>query len=281
MPLVAHALVETWMRRQGNTLTLDGFRAAGGVAGAISQTADATFEHRFNSAEKEATKRLFLRLVTPGEGTQDTRRVLDRAEVEHDPSANDPSHVVEGLTEARLLTVDDATVQIAHEALLHSWPRLHAWIEEYRDDLRTRQRIRRAAEEWEAEGRDPDLLYRGTPLLSALEWMEKNADQLGDIERSFIEASAEARDREKAAVEAEERRRRRLRRMATTALALLAAGATVASAIAFLAFRDAQSNKELADLATSEANVRFATALGAVANELRRRGPASCALSGR
>ena len=85
LPLVAHALVETWIRRNGQTLTLDGFRAAGGVAGAISQTADMTFEHRFDDAEKEASKRLFLRLVTPGEGTSDARRVLARSEIEQDP----------------------------------------------------------------------------------------------------------------------------------------------------------------------------------------------------
>jgi WD40 repeat protein/serine/threonine protein kinase len=268
LPLVAHALVETWMRRKGNTMTLEGFRAAGGVAGAISQTADLTFEHRFDEAEKAASKRLFLRLVTPGEGTTDARRILARSEIEHDPSAKVLHGVVEGLTEARLLTVNDATVQIAHEALLRTWPRLRDWIEESRDNLRTRQRISRAAEEWIAENREQDRLYRGAPLLSVLEWLEKNSDQLGDVERAFIEASVEARDRERAAVEAEERRRRRMRRLATTALALLAAGASVASAIAFLAYRDAQSHKELADQATSEANVRFATALGAVANEM-------------
>ena len=268
LPLVAHALVETWMRRKGSTMTLEGFRAAGGVAGAISQTADLTFEHRFDDIEKAASKRLFLRLVTPGEGTTDARRILARSEIEHDPGAKILQSVVEGLTEARLLTVNDATVQIAHEALLRTWPRLRNWIEESRDNLRTRQRISRAAEEWVAENRDHDRLYRGTPLLSALDWMEKNADQLGDLERSFIEASAEARDREKAAAEAAEHRARRLRRIATGALALLAAGATVASAIAFLAFRDAQSNKELAELATADANARFAVALGAVANEL-------------
>ena len=33
LPLMSHALVETWVRRRGNTLTLEGFRAAGGVAG--------------------------------------------------------------------------------------------------------------------------------------------------------------------------------------------------------------------------------------------------------
>jgi WD40 repeat protein len=273
LPLVAHALVETWMRRKGNMMTLEGFRAAGGVGGAISQTADMTFEHRFDDAEKAASKRLFLRLVSPGEGTTDARRILARSEIEHDPSAKVLHNVVEGLTEARLLTVNDETVQIAHEALLRTWPRLRDWIEESRDNLRVRQRISRAAEEWVAEGREQDRLYRGAPLLSALEWMEKNADQLGDVERSFIDASAASRAREKAAAESEERRRRRLRRMATSALAILAAGATAASAIAFLGFRDAQSNKELAEQATAEAINRFSVALGAVANELVDKDP--------
>jgi WD40 repeat protein len=267
LPLVAHALVETWMRRQGNSLTLDGFRAAGGVAGAISQTADSTFEHRFNSAEKEATKRLFLRLVTPGEGTPDTRRALDRAEVEHD-EPEVMRRVVEALTEARLLTVDDATVQIAHEALLHSWPRLHAWIEAYRDDLRTRQRISHAAVEWNEERRDPDLLYRGTPLLSALEWAAQNPGQLGVLDRAFLDASAEAKARAEAMAAEKEQRARHVRRLAVAALSFLAAGATAASVLAFLAFQEARHNEQRAVAATIEARDRFAGALGAVARGL-------------
>jgi WD40 repeat protein len=267
LPLVAHVLVETWMRRQGNTLTLEGFREAGGVAGAISQTADATFEHRFSSAEKEATKRLFLRLVNPGEGTPDTRRALDRAEVEND-QPDIMRRVVECLTEARLLTVDDATVQIAHEALLHSWPRLHSWIEDYRDDLRTRQRISHAAAEWNDEQRDPDLLYRGTPLLSALEWAAQNPGQLGVLDRAFLDASEEAKAKAEAIAAEKERRARKLRRLAVAGLSFLAAGATAASIVAFLAFRDAMQNEQRAELATLEARERFAGALGAVARGL-------------
>ena len=267
LPLVAHALVETWTRRQGNALTLDGFRAAGGVAGAISQTADATFEHRFNTAEKEATKRLFLRLVRPGEGTADTRRALDRAEVEHDNS--DVMHrIVECLTEARLLTVDDATVQIAHEALLHSWPRLHTWIEDYRDDLRTRQRISHAAKEWNDERRDPDLLYRGTPLLSALEWAAQNPGQLGMLERAFLDVSAEAKSKAEAIAVEKVRRARRVRRLAIAVLSFFAVGATGASVVALLAFREATHNEQRAVAATIEARERFAGALGAAAKGL-------------
>src|SRR3546814_2430041 len=66
-----------------------------------------------------------------------------------------------------------------HDAL-PLWPRLRGWIEESRDDLRMRQRIARAAAEWQASERDTDLLYRGTPLLTAQEWLARNPDLVGD-----------------------------------------------------------------------------------------------------
>src|SRR5205085_11431839 len=157
------------------------FTAAGGVAGAISQTADVTYEHRLNAVEKEVTKRLFLRLVRPGEGTPDTGRILTRPEIEHDSRREIMQRVIERLTEERLLTVDDASVKLAHEALLQNWPRLRGWIEESRDELRIRQRISHAAAEWDHTDRDPDMLYRGTPLLSAIEWASKHSDGLGAL----------------------------------------------------------------------------------------------------
>lgn len=266
LPLIAHALVETWLRRQGNTLTFDGFEAAGGVVGAISQTADATYEHHLNSIEKEVTKRLFLRLVTPGEGTPDTRRVLARPEIEHDSMPDVMHRVVERLTEERLLTVDDATVQLAHEALLRSWPRLRGWIEESRDELRTRQRISHAAAEWDQSNRDRDMLYRGTPLLSALEWAGKHPDELAVLEWAFLDASAEAKAESEAIAVAQERKARRVRRVAIAFLSVFAVGATLASVVAFVAFRQAQQNHERAEAATAEARERFAGALGAAAH---------------
>lgn len=265
LPLVAHALLETWLRREGNTLTLQAFKAVGGVAGAISQSAEAIYEHHSDPHEREAIRRLFLRLVTPGEGTPDTRRLLPREEIARDSSPEVMRRVVDRLTEARLLTVDDVNVQIAHEALLQTWPRLHGWIEECRDDLRTRQRISRAAAEWNAGGRDDDLLYRGTPLLSAQEWASRNADQLGPLERAFLDASAQNKARIEAVTAEKRRKAQRLRRGAVAALSLFAVGATAASVAAFLAFREAQRNEERAAIATAEARERFAGALGAAA----------------
>lgn len=273
LPLVAHALVETWNRRKGGTLTLEGFRAAGGVAGAISQTADLTFEHVFDDAAKRETKRLFLRLVTPGDGTSDARRLLARSEIDSDPEAAVLGRVVEGLTAARLLTVSDSTVQIAHEALLRTWPRLKSWIDESRDNLRTRQRISRATEEWVNEGKDPDFLYHGTHLLSMLSWVDEHGDQLTTEERGFVNASAALAERKEAEARQIELRTVRRRRLAIGALSALAAGATAASLVAFVAFQQAQTNKLIAQEATVAAEERFGTALGALAGELVEEDP--------
>ena len=262
LPLVAHALVETWNRRRGYTLTLEGYRATGGVAGAISQTADAIFKDGFNPQEREATERLFLRLVSPGEGTPDTRRVLARNDVHHDAQPGVMERVIERLTEARLLTLDDTSIAIAHEALLLTWPKLQGWIEASRDELRSRQRISRAAAEWDAQGRDPDLLYRGTPLLAALEWAARNTEELGTTERAFLDAAAETKAQADAAAVEKKRRTRRVRRLVTMVLASLALGATTASIVAYTALRQARLNEDRAEAATAVARERFAAALG-------------------
>src|SRR5436190_1446556 len=43
LPLLSHALYESWTRRDGRVLTLAGYRAAGGVRGAIAHTAEEVY----------------------------------------------------------------------------------------------------------------------------------------------------------------------------------------------------------------------------------------------
>ncbi|MBX2825748.1 MAG: protein kinase [Gammaproteobacteria bacterium] len=265
LPLVAHSLVETWVRRNGNTLTLDGFIAAGGVAGAISQTADATYDHQLDQDGRKATRRLMLRLVTPGSGAPDTRRVLARDELLADTEDTSFEQIVDVLTDARLLTVDDGKVQLAHEALLHSWPRLRQWIEESRDDLRLRQKISQAADIWSSEGREDELLYRGTPLLAAMDWDSRNPGQLGPAEQEFLSLSRERKESHDEAEHLKAITSRRRRLYAFAALTVLLLCASLASVLAYLAFRTSEVNASRAEAATREAQARFATALGAAA----------------
>ncbi|MFF0445881.1 hypothetical protein ACFYT4_05595 [Streptomyces sp. NPDC004609] len=167
LPLMSHALLEVWRRRRGRTLAEEAYEAIGGVQGAIAHTAEEVFA-ALTREEAPAARALLLRLVSPGDGTEDTRRPADREELV--PSGSRVyEHVLERLVRARLLTADDNSVNLAHEALITGWPRLRSWIEEDRDLLRLHRRLTEAARTWEELGRDAGALYRGAQLAAARE----------------------------------------------------------------------------------------------------------------
>ncbi|GGP71857.1 nSTAND1 domain-containing NTPase [Saccharothrix coeruleofusca] len=221
LPLLSHALLETWRRRRGTTLTLAGYEAAGGVQHAIAQTAERTYTS-LEKQQRVLARQVFLRLTALGDGTEDTKRRLPRGELDADV---DVDVVLDRLAHARLLTLDRDGVEIAHEALIRSWPRLRGWLAEDRDGLRTMRQLSEAAATWESLGRDPDALYRGTRLDTAVEWTQRSGARTSTRERDFLDASLAARDRERALAH---RRTRRLRQLVALLLALLvlAAGAT-------------------------------------------------------
>ncbi|WDN56682.1 hypothetical protein [Streptomyces clavuligerus] len=165
LPLLSHALLETWRRRRGRTLTAEAYEAIGGMRGAVAHTAEEVFT-ALGPHERQAARALLLRLISPGDATEDTRRSAARAELPPGPAAG---HVLERLVRARLLTVDDGTVDLAHEALIRGWPRLRGWIERDRDRLRLHRRLTDAARTWDRLGRDEGALYRGAQLAAARE----------------------------------------------------------------------------------------------------------------
>nr|WP_234381994.1 hypothetical protein [Streptomyces dysideae] len=165
LPMLSHALLETWRRRRGRTLTLAAYEEAGGVSGAVAATAEQAYA-ALSPARTRTARRILLRLIAPGDGTADTRRPADRAELERAPS---DAMVVEHLAAARLITLDEGTVELAHEALITGWPRLATWIDQNRERLREQRRLAEAARTWEELGHDPGALYRGTRLARAEE----------------------------------------------------------------------------------------------------------------
>lgn len=268
LPLLGHALMETWIRRRGSQLTIEGYQAAGGVSGAIAQRAEAIFT-RLTEAEQCTARELLLQLINPGQGTPDTRRRVRRSTLGTEVAAGG---VLEKLAAGRLLTVDNDAVEVAHEALLQSWPRLRQWIDEDREDLQTRRRIGGAAAEWESTGRNPDLLYRGTQLAAALEWVDTNPHQLDPGANEFVVAARDVRDEEEQLRLAGEARSRRVRHLAIGALAALSVAAIASSILALGALRRSQTNERaalaqqvqtLADAAGSSASTEplLATAL--------------------
>ena len=128
LPLLSHALYESWARRDGRVLTRAGYLAAGGVRGAIAHTADDVFlgcgEH-----EQVLMRGMFLQLTELGEATEDTRRRVPVAELLPEGRAGEEADsLIERLTAARLLVVGDESAEIAHEALIREWPRLRGWL---------------------------------------------------------------------------------------------------------------------------------------------------------
>ncbi|MFD3313495.1 hypothetical protein [Streptomyces sp. NPDC058694] len=167
LPMLSHALLETWKRRRGRLLTLAAYEAAGGVRGAIAATAEEAYG-QLSAAQAHTARQLLLRLIEPGQGTDDTRRPLSRAELDEWADREVPV-AVERLARARLLTVDEDGVELAHEALITCWPRLRGWIDEDRERLRHHRRLTEAARAWLEHDRDPGGLYRGTRLARAEE----------------------------------------------------------------------------------------------------------------
>ncbi len=232
LPLLSHALRETWLRRQGRTLTVAGYQASGGIRGAVAQSAERVYEHAGPRAQP-LLRELFLRLVAPvGEG-ESTRSRLPRRLVAGDA---EQEQLVELLVSARLVTSDDGVLELAHEALTAAWPRLRGWLEDDTGGRRIQHHLTPAADAWQAMGRPDSELYGGTRLAEAVEWRERSAPHLTPTELAFLDASRarlgadlrEARGR----AEREASARRRTARLAgvlasVLVLALVAAGLAV------------------------------------------------------
>ncbi|MBI5651874.1 MAG: helix-turn-helix domain-containing protein [Chloroflexi bacterium] len=207
LPLLSHALLATWEHRRGRVMTLEGYRASGGVRGAIAQTAESVFTDQFNRAQQEFARDIFLRLTELGEGTEDTRRRATLTElVPHAEQAAQLRAVLNTLADARLVSLGEDSVEVAHEALIREWARLREWLNENREALRLHRRLTDAAQSWERLKRDPGELYRGARLAQALEWTRGDALELNHLECEFLGASLEMVRREETEREAQRQR---------------------------------------------------------------------------
>ena len=116
--------------------------------------------------------------------------------------------VVERLTEDRLLTAHEGTVEVAHEALLREWPRFQEWLTEDAQGRELREHLTQSAKRWESTGRDAAELYRGARLSATLDWAAGRQQELNELEREFLAESRAESERELAR---QRRTNRRLR----------------------------------------------------------------------
>lgn len=231
LPLLQYALTELYEQRSGGAMNVDAYRSIGGIGGALHRRAESVMD-ALDGDHVAAARRLFTRLVVPGDGSDDARRRLRRHEL-----GSVPSIVLERFGAARLLTFDvdpfdrEPTVEIAHESLLRHWPRLREWIAHDRTAQRVHLALRAAATSWHDGGRQEDDLLRGPRLADAESLRAEPDHELTELETEFLETSARR-----------ESRRRRRARTVIAVLAVLAVFSSVTAALAVGAGRRADRN---------------------------------------
>jgi TPR repeat protein len=223
LPLLQYALKETWALRKGNAMTADSYARSGGVREAIRITAERAFE-ALSAEDQQAARQLFLRLVTPGEGQEDTRA---RAAMPLEPAQLKIVEQFAGPRTRLLVTgLDRArrpTVEVAHEALIRTWPRLRTWIDANREKLRARAAVLQAKADWEQNGRRDDMLLpAGLQLERARNLLVDSGDiPIDDIGEFISRSSAREESTRKQAADVQ-RKRLRNRNIALAGVSLLA-----------------------------------------------------------
>jgi WD40 repeat protein/serine/threonine protein kinase len=245
LPLLQYALTEAFERSADHEVTLEAYRAAGGLSGALARRAEQILRG-LDASGRESVRQLFLRLVVVGEVSIETRRRVPRAElasVEVDGRGIDA--VADVFGSSRLLSFDrdpltrGPTVEVAHEALLRSWGRLAGWIDAARDDLRTHRRLAAEVGEWDDRGRDPSFLLRGSRLEQLETWAAGADIALAAVEREYLEASLRQRESDRRAEDAQRQREASLRsrsvRRLRALVAVMAVGGLVAATLSVVA----------------------------------------------
>jgi WD40 repeat protein len=197
LPLLEFALTRLWENQINRELTHQAYEEIGGVKKAIANHAEQIYQ-QLSEIEKKQAQRIFVQLVRPGEGTEDTRRVATRAEV-----GEDNWNLISYLAgyQARLVVTGrqepEDTVEVVHEALIREWGTLREWMNANRQFRTWQERLKVALREWKNDNHDSGALLRGVPLTVAEDWLRKRADEMTQEERDFIQISVKERDRER------------------------------------------------------------------------------------
>ena len=260
LPLLEFALTLLWERLDQGWLTHAAYEEIGRVGGALASYAEDGYL-ALNESQQEDAQRVFVQLVQPGQGTEDTRRLGSKSEF-----GEKRWNLIRHLADKRLVVTGQdeegrETVEIVHEALIREWGRLQDWVDADRAFRVWQEQMRTALRQWEDSGRDKDALLRGVSLSKAENWLIEKPNDLSAVEHEFIQASLYAR-RERQEVEAvRQERERSLERRSRIFLQVLAIVLLLATSVsigfALVARQEARQATEAASLSLA-ANARQA-----------------------
>jgi energy-coupling factor transporter ATP-binding protein EcfA2 len=190
LPLISFSLRCLWEKQHTSALTIRGFEEMGATELALANYSEAIYEG-LTKKEKARTREIFVRLVCPGEGTEDVRCMINRNEM---ISRNWPLislFVEKGLLIAeRNQNNEIQHIEVVHDILFKEWGRLHGWIQENRDFRLWRKRLQSKLWYWEKNGQKPEDLLTGELLADSLQWLDDDSEQLEFSEKRYILNSA-------------------------------------------------------------------------------------------
>lgn len=288
LPLLQYALTELFEQRDGRVLTNQAYQDIGGAVGALAKRAETLFEG-FTPEQQALTQQMYLRLVTLGEGAEDTRRRATRAEllaVAEDAERAD--EIIDTFVENRLLSLDhdpatrQPTVEVAHEAILREWKRLRAWLNESRNDIRLQNQIASLVPDWKANNKDSSYLLRGTRLEQLESWSVATDIVLTPDEKTYIDASIKLRNRQAADELERQQREQQLEDRSKRFLRILTVGSVFAAVIAIglsiFAFTQQQNAQRERNTALRQADVNQSLVLAGDATDAYVKGDTELAL---
>jgi WD40 repeat protein/uncharacterized caspase-like protein/energy-coupling factor transporter ATP-binding protein EcfA2 len=272
LPLLEFVLEQLWHHRVNGELTLKAYQEKlGGIKGALERSSQEVYENLDPQAQ-ECAKWIFLSLTQLGEGTEDTRRRVNKSEL---IVKKYPAELVEKtlqiFTAAKLVVMNleeeydenlatekgdfstqqnvetelirslpagnpSVTVEVAHEILIRHWSTLRWWLEENRARLRSQRQIAQAAQLWKENNRHFDFLLQGVRFAEAEDIYIKYNDELSEDIQEFIVACLEERKRQQFLAKKQVRQRRR----AISALSILGLTTLGLGGLAYWKFQTAQ-----------------------------------------
>lgn len=240
LPLLAHVLAATWSRRSGNRMTISGYRATGGIARAVADTAEDAWS-AVDPDDHNLARALLLALVHVGPAGVALRVPL-HTETIADRFPDRISSVIDVFAQARLLIVSSDSVMLVHDVVLTSWPRLAEWIAADSGIHLWRQRLDTDTTSWVETGRSRSFLYTGSRLDVARQHraaLRRNYQHLLSAENeAFIDAAV-----------VQQRRRRMIRFGSITLVVALAIVSTITAAIGFRQAHDLTQQRNNAERA--------------------------------
>src|SRR5215510_13592025 len=213
LPLLAFTLRRLYERYgDDGRLTVGEYDSLGRLEGAIREEAQRVIaEAKPSPDELEALHAAFVPTMVRinAEGDYARRRALLATMTQR------AVPLLRRFVDARLLVTDrDAqgreTIEVAHEALLRTWPQLSSWLAEDRDKLRLLESLQRSAEEWDQGSRRDDLLIHRNGRLKDAEALLANPRFMmpeASVERAYLVACRTAQHAREAAEKEEQERR--------------------------------------------------------------------------